>query len=195
MPSSCPDALAAVTQQLRARPDAASPLPTLADTLHIDNAGIVLLWPFLATFFERLGLVSERAFVDEAAAQRAVRLLHCLASGDPDPAEHQLPLCKLLCGLDLQAPMDDAALLTEDELAQSQDLLHAVVAQASVLAGLSIDGLRGSFLLRAGQLSAQDDHHLLRVERQSWDIVLARLPWSSNIVKLPWMAVVLQVQW
>ena len=64
-----------------------------------------------------------------------------------------------------------------------------------MLAGLSIDGLRGSFLLRAGQLSAQDDHHLLRVERQSWDIVLARLPWSSNIVKLPWMAAVLQVQW
>ena len=195
LPSPCPDALAALAQQLRARPNADNPLPTLADTLHLDNAGIVLLWPFLATFFERLGLVSARAFVDEPAAQRAVRLLHCLASGDPDPAEHQLPLCKLLCGLDLLAPIDEAAPLTEDELAQSQDLLHAVIAQASVLAGLSVDGLRGSFLLRAGQLSAQDDHHLLRVERQSWDIVLARLPWSSGVVKLPWMPAVLQVQW
>ena len=195
LPSPCPDALAAVAQQWRALPSTDSPLPTLPDTLHIANAGIVLLWPFLAAFFERLGLVSERAFAGEPAAQRAVRLLHCLASGDPDPAEHQLPLCKLLCGLDLIAPMDEASPLTEHELAQSNDLLHAVIAQASVLAGLSVDGLRGSFLLRAGQLSAQDDHHLLRVERQSWDIVLARLPWASGVVKLPWMARLLQVQW
>ena len=64
-----------------------------------------------------------------------------------------------------------------------------------MLGGLSVDGLRGSFLLRRGQLSAVDGHHLLRVERESWDIVLARLPWSTSFVKLPWMATLLQVQW
>ena len=132
-------------------------------------------------------------------AQRAARLLHCLASGDPDPAEHQLPLCKLLCGLDLLAPidvsLDNTAPLPEDQQAEAQALLEAVLAQASMLGGLSVDGLRGSFLLRRGQLSAVDGHHLLRVERESWDIVLARLPWSTSFVKLPWMATLLQVQW
>lgn len=196
LPSPCPDALAAVAAQLRQRPGPADPPPpTLDDSLHLDNAGIVLLWPFLPPFFARLGLTRERAFVDEPAAQVALRLLHWLASGDPDPAEQQLPLCKLLCGLDLLAPLDEAAALGADMLAQAQDLLQAVVAQAEVLAGLSIDGLRGSFLLRAGQLSALDDHHLLRVERQSWDILLARLPWACTVVKLPWMPRLLQVQW
>ena len=190
----------AVAARLRAEPATrVQATPELADTLFVDNAGIVLLWPFLPNFFERLGLVAERVMVGNDQAQRAARLLHCLASGDPDPAEHQLPLCKLLCGLDLLAPidvsLDNTAPLPEDQQAEAQALLEAVLAQASMLGGLSVDGLRGSFLLRRGQLSAVDGHHLLRVERESWDIVLARLPWSTSFVKLPWMATLLQVQW
>ena len=175
--------------------------PDLADALFIDNAGLVLLWPFLGSFFERLGLVVGRSFTGDAAAQTGARLLHFLASGDPDPAEHQLPLCKLLCGLDLLAPIDPPdpldpnPPLQAEQQAEAQALLAAVIAQASILGGLSADGLRGSFLLRRGQLSAVDGHHLLRVERESWDIVLGRLPWSTGFVKLPWMAALLQVQW
>ena len=128
-------------------------------------------------------------------AQRATRLLHFLGSGDPAPAECQLPLCKLLCGLDLLAPIDGDEPLDDALLAEGETLLQAVIAQAPVLREMSIAAFRGSFLLRRGQLSARDDHHLLRVEREGWDIVIERFPWSANIVRLPWMAAVLQVQW
>ena len=192
-----------VAARLRADPTAAQPgtSPELADALFVDNAGLVLLWPFLGSFFERLGLVTGRSFTSDCAAQTAARLLHFLASGDPDPAEHQLPLCKLLCGLDLLAPidpldpLDSGKPLPEAQQAEAQALLDAVIEQAGSLGGLSADGLRGSFLLRRGQISALDGHHLLRVERESWDIVLGRLPWHTGFVKLPWMAALLQVEW
>lgn len=201
-----PLSAAGVAARLRAGPAAVQPGKPidLADALFVDNAGLVLLWPFLGSFFERLGLVSGRSFTSDSAAQTAARLLHFLASGDPDPAEHQLPLCKLLCGLDLLAPidpidpldpLDPGTPLPEAQQAEAQALLAAVIEQAGSLGGLSADGLRGSFLLRRGQLSALDGHHLLRVERESWDVVLGRLPWHTGFVKLPWMAALLQVEW
>ena len=218
---------AAVAARLRAGRAAVQPgtPPDLADALFVDNAGLVLLWPFLGSFFERLGLLNGRSFAGDAAAQSAARLLHFLASGDPDPAEHQLPLCKLLCGLDLLAPIDPIGPIDpfdpldpldpfgpfgpldlldpldpgtpapEAQQAEAHALLAAVIEQAGCLGGLSADGFRGSFLLRRGQLSAVDGHHLLRVERESWDVVLGRLPWHTGFVKLPWMAALLQVEW
>jgi hypothetical protein len=60
---------------------------------------------------------------------------------------------------------------------------------------MSIDGFRGSFLLRKGQLGARDGDWLLRVERETHDIVLDRFPWSARIVRLPWMQAILHVEW
>ena len=60
---------------------------------------------------------------------------------------------------------------------------------------MSVRGFRGTFLLRKGQLSTRDGVWLLRVERQTYDVVLDRFPWSLNIVKLPWMEALMQVEW
>ena len=174
---------------------AARPLPAVADTLVVGNAGLVLLWPFVTRFAERLGLLHDGRWRDAAAAWHAARLLQCVASGDPQPPEFQLPLNKLLCGLPLDAPMDRAEPLGDDEQAECEALLHAVIAQAPVLRAMSVAGFRGSFLLRTGQLGSRDGHWLLRVERQAWDLVLDRFPWSAGLVRLPWMPTLLQVQW
>lgn len=167
----------------------------LDDTISVGNAGIVLLWPFVSRLFERLGLVSERRFDGDAAAQQAARLLHYAASGDADPAEFMLPLPKLLCGLDLVAPLDPAEALPAAACAEADAMLMAAIAQAPVLRAMTIDGFRGSFLLRQGQLGERDGHHLLRVERQGWDLVIERFPWSARVVRLPWMSSLLEVEW
>ena len=52
---------------------------------------------------------------------------------------------------------------------------------------MSVDGFRGTFLLRQGVLSTRDGAGLLRVERETYDVVLERFPWSWEWVKLPWM--------
>lgn len=166
-----------------------------ADELPVHNAGLVILWPFLVSFFDHLGLLEERQFKDLAARQRAVGLLQLLATGEPTFAEYQLPLNKLLCGLDVQQVFDFGPPTRKAELRACKSLLKAVIAQAPILNNMSVDGFRGSFLVRPGLLSTRDGHWLLRVEHQTYDIVLERFPWSWQWVKLPWMEAPLRVEW
>jgi hypothetical protein len=168
------------------------------DALYVPNAGLVLLWPFIQRFADRLGLLQPGKPVrwrDAVAAQRAAVLLQCVVSGDAAPPEFQLALPKLLCGLPLDEPLvlDDA--LSDIEQAECEALLVAAIAQAPILRQMSVAGFRGSFGLRTGQLSTRDGHWLLRVERQVFDLVIDRFPWSAALVRLPWMPALLQVQW
>ena len=171
------------------------PTPGPADALFIDNAGLVLLWPFLASFFQRLGLADSQRFADGAAQQRAVTLLQVLAAADVAPPEPLLPLNKLLCGLAPDAVVGAGLPITDAEIDACQALLAAVVQQAPVLQGMSPDALRGNFLLRSGRLGPRDGHWRLQVERLTHDIVLDRIPWGVQFVKLPWMPTLLQVDW
>jgi len=166
-----------------------------AEQLYLANAGLVILWPFLGTFFTRLGLVEEDRFTGEAARQRGLALLHYLASADPAPSEYWLPLNKLLCGMALEAVFELDEALTDAETAECEALLEAVIEQAPVLNHMSVRGFRGSFLLRAGVLSVQDGGWLLRVERETYDLVLDRFPWGFEWVRLPWMETPLRVEW
>ncbi|SMF97688.1 hypothetical protein SAMN02949497_0258 [Methylomagnum ishizawai] len=163
--------------------------------IYLDNAGLVILWPFLKSLFDRLGLLREADFRDAAARQRGVILLHYLASGLTEPPEYLLPLNKLLCGLDLETVFEPETALTEAETAEGEHLLAAVIDQAPILNHMSIQGFRGSFLLRAGALSVRDGAWLLRVERETYDLVLERFPWGFAWVKLPWMPLPLRVEW
>jgi hypothetical protein len=166
-----------------------------ADEIYVDNAGLVILWPFLQPFFANVGLLEEKAFKDEAARQRAVGLLQYLATGEAPEAEYLLPLNKVLCGLPLEEVFDFGPPPTEAEIEACDDLLRAVIEQAPILNNMSTAGFRASFLLRKGQLGAADGNWRLRVERETHDVVLDRFPWSFPYVKLPWMEAVLQVEW
>ena len=166
-----------------------------ADGIPVINAGLVLLWPFLATFFERVGLISEKRFQDRAAQDQAVALLHYLASGDPDPPEYQLPLAKLLCGLPVGAQWQPERTIDAALRAESNGLLEATINRAGVFGSVSQAGFRTSFLLRDGMLRGEADGWLLSVERQTFDVLLDRLPWPTSWIKLPWMPAALQVEW
>jgi hypothetical protein len=165
------------------------------EELSVGNAGLVILWPFLSSFFAHLGLLEENNFKDLAARQRAVGLLQLLAAEESSFPEYLLPLNKVLCGLELQHPFGFGPPPKKREIRECSQLLAAVIAQAPILNNMSEAGFRGSFLLRPGLLSRRDGHWLLRVERQTYDIVLERFPWSWSWVKLPWMADPLRVEW
>lgn len=166
-----------------------------ADVLYIGNAGLVILWPFLSSFFARLDLLEGKQFKDRATQQRAAGLLQYVATGDAACPEYLLPLNKLLCGLELAEAFDVGEPLRNSEAAECADLLHAAIAQASILRDMSLRGFQGSFLLRQGALSVRDGGWLLRVERQTYDLVLDRFPWGWEWVKLPWMDAPLRVEW
>ncbi len=167
------------------------------DSRMVTTAGLCLLWPFLPRFFARLGLLDDResAFAAPAQRHRAVLLLHHIATGEITAPDFTLALPKVLCGLPPHAPHDVLEPVTDAEAAEARQLLDAVIAHARCLGDISPDGLRGSFLMRDGILSTRDGAWLLRVERQTADAVLDRLPWTMEWVRQPWMQAAMRVEW
>ena len=163
------------------------------DGLHVNNAGLVLLHPFLPRFFETLGIADEHQL---SQANRALCLLHFLATGQPTAPEHELLLPKLLFNIPLETPVDADVALTEAEIDEATALLNAVISHWGALRGTSPDALRGTFLIRPGKLSLRSDGDwMLQVEPGAYDILLDQLPWSISMIKLPWMKRLLRVEW
>ncbi|MGY6275621.1 contractile injection system tape measure protein [Methylomonas sp. MgM2] len=160
---------------------------------YIDNAGLVLLHPFLPQFFQSLALVNENTVVQPA---RACCLLHYLATGRRIAPEYELILPKVLCNIPLTQPVEPDADLTPAETAEAEALLAATIQHWEALKNTGIDALRGAFLLRAGKMTLRDDGDwLLQVENKGLDILLAQLPWGIGVIKLPWMESMLWVEW
>lgn len=161
--------------------------------IYIENAGLVLLHPFLARFFATLAIATENALLQP---ERALGLLHFLATGQTTAPEHALVLPKILCNLPLLAPVATNLELTAAETAEAIVLLEAVIRHWSVLRNTSPDGLRSAFLLRAGKVSLRDDGDwLLQVETSGVDLLLDQLPWGLSMIKLPWMNRMVWVEW
>ncbi|WP_036249023.1 contractile injection system tape measure protein [Methylobacter sp. BBA5.1] len=174
-----------------ARPDQH---PEAAEGIYIENAGLVLLHPFLPRFFQALGIASENDVILQP--ERALCLLHFLATGQRIAPEHELVLPKILCNIPLTAPAGADMDLTDPETEEAAALLEAVIGHWDVLKNTGIDGLRGTFLLRAGKITRRDDGDWrLQVESKAFDILMDQLPWGISMIKLPWMPRMLWVEW
>ncbi|NEP73980.1 MAG: hypothetical protein F6K25_04630 [Okeania sp. SIO2G4] len=166
-----------------------------SDEIYIRNAGLILLWPFLNSFFVKIGLVQNNIFINIISTQRADLLLQYLIDNSTEIPEHILPLNKILCGIDLLEPIDTNLEITEPERAECENLLSAVIQNWSILKNTSVEGLRKAFLQRNSILKIRDGSWLLQVERETYDILVDKIPWSIRVVKLPWMNNILYVEW
>ncbi len=161
----------------------------------IKNAGLVLLWPYLGSFFENTGLMRESAFVDEASAMRAIHLLEYLATDKEERPEYLLLLNKLLCGWDTFEPVSRGLRITDAERSEAEKLLSSVISHWQGLKNTSIAGFRHSFLQREGILGKRETGWVLKVEQKPYDVLLEYLPWSISIIRLSWMKTVINVTW
>lgn len=168
---------------------------TASEEVYIENAGLVLLWPFFGHLFEHLDLLRDGEFGDPAAQHRAVRLLHYLVTEQPSPLEYWLSLDKLFCGLELTDVVDIGPPVSDTEAQECDHLLSAAIDHAPILNNLSNAGFRATFLVRLGVLSARDGAWLVQVTRETYDVVLDHLPWSFDWIKLPWMQTPVRVEW
>ncbi len=184
---------AAATREA-ATPDAQPALPV---TVSVDNAGLVLIGPYLPRLFEALGLANDNAFVNEPARERALHLMQFAVDGRHEPApESRLMLNKLLCGIEPETPIGRRFSATPEECTLIESLLGAVIAHWRVLGQTSIAGLRETFLQRPGQLSQRaDGAWSLAVQPAAFDMLIDRLPWGYAMQKHPWMSEVLHVDW
>jgi hypothetical protein len=167
------------------------------DLYYVKSAGVILFHPFLQRFFQNLGLCEEGVFIDEPSRQRAVCLVHHLATGEVHTPEYQLVLPKFLCGMPLNAPIDHFIEINTAERSESENLILTAVKHWEALGKVSPDWLREMFIQRDGKLEKRETGWQLSVERKAQDILLDRLPrgWGLGIVKLPWMDGLLHIEW
>lgn len=165
--------------------------------LVVDHAGLILLHPFLPRLFERLGVAPQGArALDSGLLPRAAAFLAYAALGDDQPLDFELGLIKVLLGVRPEAVvLTPAGTLSAAERGEVDALLESVVEHWQALKHTSIAGLRGSFLQRRGLLTAIDGGWRLRVEPDSFDMLIDRLPWALGPIKLPWMTTLLFTEW
>lgn len=167
-----------------------------ANSLSIDDAGLVLLHPFLTNLFGRLGyLDEEQKFRNMDTRERAVHLLRFMAGFIPPYYDHQLVLEKVLCDLPLAFPVALDIELEREEKEEARQVLEAVCQYWAPLNGTSPEGLQRSFLLRQGTVAFEDDTWIVRVEGQALDILLDDLPWEISLLLLPWKEKMIMVEW
>ncbi len=171
---------------------------TTDEDIYIQNAGLVMLHPFLAPLFTHLNLLEKGKFVNEAAQMKAVLLSQYLVDDSTETEEHQLVLNKLLCGMPLQMPIIKKLELSEKEKAEADDLLNQVTklwTKNNTPVNGTIQGLQQSFLQRNGKLQQQDLNWRLQVEQKAYDMLLSSLPWGISIIKNSWMEGMIWVEW
>jgi hypothetical protein len=162
----------------------------------VENAGLILLSPFLERFFGVLGLYLHGEFIHQAAKERALGLTHYLVTGKPECEEHLLPLNKVMLDWPLNKTINKEFIPDEKESEECIELLRSVISHWGILKNTSVEGLREAFLLRKGRLEKEKNQGwILRVERKPHDLLLDLLPWSVGIIKLPWMNTFISTVW
>lgn len=161
------------------------------DGIFLINAGVVLLHPFLPTFFKKLQLELN----DPADQEKALYLIHYLATGETETPEHALVVPKLLLDWPLGKNLAHEIVLTPEECTAADEMLEAVIGHWDKLQNAGIAALRGSFLQRNGKVFTHHDQTYIQVEQQALDILLDYLPWSISYIKLPWMKSILRIEW
>lgn len=166
-----------------------------AEAFYINNAGIVLLNVYMKRLFSRFDLLDKKEFKTDEAREKAIYILHYLASKNDNPEEYEITLNKILVGMPLSAPLKFDIKITDEEKEVCDNMLEAVVKNWSVLKNTSADGLRGSYLLRKGSLRNDEKGWHLKVEKKTYDILLGKLPWGYTMIHFPWMKKPLLTEW
>ncbi|TDH27266.1 hypothetical protein EXU57_06660 [Segetibacter sp. 3557_3] len=162
---------------------------------HIENAGLCLIALYLPTFFSNIGYLEQRQFKHKGVAIRALYLLQYMAAGAGDSPEYLLQLNKLLCGFEVNEPIEIKVRLKRKELTEADNLVAAVIANWNALKSTSVTGFKASFLQRKGILTENETGWTLQIERRGFDMLLATLPWNCTMIKLPWMKKMIHVEW
>lgn len=176
------------------KPQAASPAtPTLFHT--IENAGVVLIGPYLTRLFAMLDLTENNQFINTETSRSAAFVLRYVVYGEYASAPAPGPLENLLCGSALDTLHNPDVAIGQDTKNLVDQMLQSIIHHWQALGATSVQGLRSAFLCRAGRLELQNESWQLKVENKAFDMLLDRLPWGITPLKLPWMPQALHVTW
>jgi hypothetical protein len=165
------------------------------EPLYIKNAGLVLLHPYFHRLFSMLNLLEKNKFISEEAQIKGVHLLQFIATGKTEHPENELVLNKIICGLPLSTPVPMDIGLSDEEKRIASGLLSGAIANWPRMKTMTPDALRGTFILREGNIKEEADRWKLKVEKGSFDILLKTIPWAFNFVRMGFMPKFISVEW
>lgn len=168
---------------------------TATDKYAVRHAGIILLSPFLKSFFTNLQLLNGKEWKNKKSQYKAVHLLKFLTTGEQKTFEYNLTLEKIMCGLNIEEPIPLEILLEEHETNEAIQLLESVIEHWKAIKNTSVNGLRESFLKRDGILTQKENGWLLQVERKTLDVLVDSIPWGSSAVTFSWNEYLIFVEW
>ncbi|MBY0445043.1 MAG: hypothetical protein K2Q15_07540, partial [Burkholderiales bacterium] len=161
-----------------------------------EDAGMVLLWPFLPELFSRCGWTTANGRWQNPEAQlKAWRALATLAGRSED--DEQGHSTRMLVGLEIDEPVAHAPQLSESEFEHLITASAAIKnAWASAISPMPFrTGLRPLFLRRNGIWRTSQSGWQITVQTAAQDILLAKLPWSLSIIMLPWLDQLITIDW
>jgi Contractile injection system tape measure protein len=163
--------------------------------IKLQNAGIVLISPFLKPFFQELQLLENDRFINKKAQHKAIHLIKHLATGNTAFSEYDLSLEKIICGIPLNEPVPRKVEFSEKELYEANDLLESVIGHWKVLKNSSVEALRNTFFQREGILQTNENGWQINIERKTQDILLDSIPWGFSMIVNSWNNYIIAVEW
>ena len=165
------------------------------DSIVIQNAGLIILWPFFYRLFDKCNLLIDKKFKDDLAVQKGVILTQYLVTGSLKINENELVLNKILCGVDLRTPIDVNIDIQDLDLEMCDSLLKGVLKNWEKLNNSSIAALRETFLIREGILTPNELDYNLDIIKETFDMLLETIPWNISIIQTTFMENRINVDW
>lgn len=164
------------------------------DGQYVQNAGLVLIHPFIKTFFEHCDLLNKET-QQLTDPEMCVHLLHYIATGNTNAPEYEMIFEKFLCNIPVHQSISRHIKLSRKHKSQAKNVIESVLHNWSPMKKSSPALLQNEFFQRPGKLIVSNHDYTLTVERKTQDILLDRLSWGIGFVKLPWKEKFLLVNW
>ncbi|OHT43391.1 contractile injection system tape measure protein [Flavobacterium tructae] len=160
---------------------------------YVNNAGLILVHPFLKHLFGNCGLLRKDNTISDP--ETAAHLLHYIATDREQDYESQMLFEKVLCNIPINRPINRNIILSEELKDQGKEMLQAVLDNWPIMKNSSIALLQNEYLQRPGKIILSEDNPKVIVERKTQDILLDKINWNLGIVKLAWKDKIIFVDW
>ena len=91
--------------------------------------------------------------------------------------------------------MEEYKYFSDEEKEECLYLTKTVLERWEALKTSNPAALRETYLQREGILKQSGQSWTLSIERNTFDVMLEKLPWSISLISLPWSPQILYVEW
>lgn len=168
------------------------------EPVRADNAGIVLLAPYLPRLFSMLSCLDQesRKFKGKMEQFKALAVLNYVVTGkDGSVPNEKYIMNRLLTGVDISEVIPHLPETTTEERDVCASMLKAVLCNWDKLRNTSVDAFRGAFLSRPGTIGLHENYIPVTMEIKPYDLLLDTIPWNFRMIRFPWMEKRIEVRW